>query len=195
MQSRPIKLGHVGIAVSDIDAAVAFYTKKLGMRLTERFTYPVEKVGHGVHVRAGAFVRCDTTHHNISIFQLTDPDLSKSDKHRLGLHHIAFEFASPQDLLSKFRQFRDGGVTIVNCRVGGPGNHPRFYARDMDGNLLEFYWGIDQIGWNGLPRAYPPITEIDLEAFDFEAFRREFDETEQRMIAQSANIAGVAVSC
>lgn len=194
MQSRPIKLGHVGIAVSDRDAAVDFYTQKLGLRLTERFTYPVEKVGHGVLVRAGAFVRCDTTHHAISIFQLTDPDLSKSDKHRLGPHHIAFEFASPQDLLSKFRQLRDVGVPIVNCRVGGPGNHPRFYGRDMDGNLLEFYWGIDQIGWDGLPRAYPPITEIDLEAFDFEKFRRGFDETQARLIAQSRNIAGVAIS-
>lgn len=194
MQSRPVKLGHVGIAVTNLDEAIAFYTEKLGLRLTERFTYPVEKVGHGVAVRAGGFVRCDTTHHNISIFQLTDPDLSRSEKHRLGLHHIAFEFASPQDLLAKFRQLRDAGVTIVNCRVGGPGNHPRFYARDMDGNLLEFYWGIDQIGWDGLPRAYPPISEIDLEAFDFESFRRNFDEAQANLQAQATQIDGVAIS-
>ncbi|MDF0601698.1 VOC family protein [Psychromarinibacter sp. C21-152] len=193
MQARPVKLGHVGIAVEDIDAGVAFYTEQLGLRLTERFTYE-ETVGHGVAVRAGAFVRCDATHHAISIFQLTDPDLTKASKHRLGLHHIAFEFASPEDLLSKYRQVRDAGVTIVNCRVGGPGNHPRFYAKDMDGNLLEFYWGIDQIGWDGLPRVYPPITEIDLEAFDFVAFRREFDEAQRRMIEQSSRIDGVAVS-
>lgn len=193
MQSRPVKLGHVGIAVADINAGVAFYTEKLGLRLTERFTYQ-EKVGHGVAVRAGAFVRCDATHHAISIFQLSDPDLSKPTKHRLGLHHIAFEFASPQDLLSKFRQLRDAGVPIVNCRVGGPGNHPRFYGRDMDGNLLEFYWGIDQIGWDGLPRAYPPITEIDLENFDFDGWRRDFEEAQQRMIAQTAKIEGVAIS-
>jgi catechol 2,3-dioxygenase len=58
------------------------------------------------------------------------------------------------------------------ARIGGPGNQPRFYTRDPDGNLLEFYWGIDQIGWDGVPRPYPPITEIDLEKFDFQAFDR-----------------------
>lgn len=193
MQARPIKLGHVGIAVRNIDEGVAFYTKKLGLRLTERFTYK-ETVGHGVAVRSGAFVRCDATHHVVSIFELTDPDLSTSKKHRLGLHHIAFEFASPEDLLSKYRQLKDTGVYIANCRIGGPGNHPRFYAHDMDDNLIEFYWGIDQIGWDGLPRAYPPITEIDLEAFDFVRFRKEFEAAQERMQKSGLDIDDVATS-
>lgn len=194
MQSRPVKLGHVGISVADLDEAVAFYTERLGLRLTERFTYPEEKIGHGVAVRAGAFVRCDATHHCISIFQLTDPDLSKSDKLRLGLHHLAFEFASPQDLVAKLNQLRQQGVTIVNCRIGGPGNQPRFYARDMDGNLLEFYWGIDEIGWDGLPRTYPPIQEIDLNAFDFEAFVQQREDALAVVSAQASRIDGVSVS-
>lgn len=194
MQARPVKLGHIGISVENLDDAVAFYTEKLGLRLTERFTYPAEKVGHGVAVRAGAFVRCDATHHCISIFQLTDPDLSKSDKLRLGLHHIAFEFASPADLVSKYNQLRQQGVTILNCRIGGPGNQPRFYARDMDGNQLEFYWGIDEIGWDGLPRVYPAIQEIDLNTFDFEAFSQAREDAQAQLLAQAKQIAGVGVS-
>ena len=42
-----------------------------------------------------------------------------------------------------------------------------------DGNLIEFYWGIDQVGWEGRPRAYAPIEEIDLDSYDFAAFVRE----------------------
>lgn len=173
MGTRVSRLGHVGLTVRNIDRTVAFYERYLGMKLTERFEYPKEKVGHGVAVRAGAFIRCDVTHHELSIFVMRDdilpPDAPDAARYGFGLHHIAFELATPADLLAMYRDMRDDGVEIVNCRTGGPGNQPRFYARDPDGNLLEFYWGIDQIGWVGSPRSYEPIQEIDLQTFDFEA--------------------------
>jgi hypothetical protein len=52
--------------------------------------------------------------------------------------------------------------------------------------LLEFFWGIDEVGWDGLPRDYEPIQEIDLEAFDFEGFIAERDEAAARMRAAAA---------
>ena len=189
MQVRVKKLGHVGITVRSIDHTVEFYSRYLGMRLTERFEYPKERIGHGVTVAAGAFIRCDTTHHALSIFQLIDgllPD-NAPDGTRigLGLHHVAFELNSPEDLKELYRKMKDGGVTIVNCRKGGPGNQPRFYARDPDGNLLEFYWGIDEIGWDGLARAYDPIEEIDLLAFDFNAYAETREKDAEKIRAKS----------
>lgn len=192
MQSRPVRIGHIGLSVADIDEAVKFYTEIIGLRLTERFTYPPEKIGHGVAVRAGAFVRCNATHHAISIFQLTDPDLTNSDKMRLGMHHLAFEFASPQDLVAKYNELKEKGVKIVNARKGGPGNQPRFYVEDMDGNLLEFYWGIDEIGWDGLARQYPPIQEIDLKDFDFDAFVAERERMGRATLNKRGEIEGVS---
>lgn len=174
MQPRITKLGHVGITVRDIDRTIAFYGKYLGMQLTEKFEYEENRLGHGVAVQAGAFIRCGTTHHEMSLFKMRadilPADAPPAPRFGFGLHHIAFELASPDDLKDLFVRMRDDGVEIVNCRRGGPGNQPRFYARDPDGNLLEFYWGIDQIGWNGTPRKYHPIEEIDLLAFDFDAF-------------------------
>jgi catechol-2,3-dioxygenase len=70
---------------------------------------------------------------------------------------------------------RQRGVPIASARKGGPGNQPRFYIHDPDGNQVEFYWGIDQIGWQGKPRPYPPIQEIALEEFDFDAYIAERD--------------------
>jgi catechol 2,3-dioxygenase len=78
---------------------------------------------------------------------------------------------------------RGRGVPIVNCRKGGPGNQPRFYARDPDGYLLEFFWSIDEVGWDGFPREYEPIQEIDLEAFDFDGFLAQREEAAARVRA------------
>jgi catechol 2,3-dioxygenase len=186
MKPRVSRLGHIGLTVRDVDRTIDFYTKYLGMKLTEKFVYPEDRVGHGVAVAEGAFIRCDVTHHELSIFRMREDILSKSSpdapRHGFGLHHIAFELSSPEALLGLLKQMKDDGVEIVNCRKGGPGNQPRFYARDPDGNLLEFYWGIDQIGWQGIPRAYDPIEEIDLFSFDFEAYvaRREKEALESR---------------
>jgi catechol 2,3-dioxygenase-like lactoylglutathione lyase family enzyme len=177
LEPRPVRIGHIGIVVSDLDEAVRFYTEVVGLRLSERFEYPDEPVGHGVSVAAGAFVRCDSAHHCISIFSLRG-DLARDGTQPgslFGLHHIAFELPTPDDLLAKLRQVRARGVEIVQARRGGPGNQPRFYVRDPDGNLVEFFWGIDTIGWEGRARPYAPIEEIDLEQFDFEGFVRERD--------------------
>jgi catechol 2,3-dioxygenase-like lactoylglutathione lyase family enzyme len=192
LEPRPVRIGHIGLVVSDIDRAVRFYTEVVGLRLTERFTYP-EEVGHGATVAAGAFVRCDSAHHCISIFTLrSDPRTRAAQGEALGLHHLAFEMATPEELLAKLRQVREHGVAIVSARRGGPGNQPRFYIRDPDGNLVEFYWGIDQVGWEGRARKYRPIEEIDLPAFDFAGFVREREEAAASQAAASAAAATVA---
>lgn len=170
MHPSPTKIGHIGIAVRDLDRSIDFYCGTLGLKLTERFEYPEDEIGHGVAVAAGAFVRCNSTHHSLSIFVYKEGVGVEVDATTYGLHHIAFELPTPDQLLELYRHVRHNGVAIVNARRGGPGNQPRFYVRDPDGNLLEFYWGIDEVGWDGIPRRYDPITEIDLESFDFEAF-------------------------
>jgi catechol 2,3-dioxygenase-like lactoylglutathione lyase family enzyme len=164
------------VTVRDLDRTVDFYSRYVGLRLTERFDYPEDEVGHGVHVTAGAFVRCASDHHCISFFSLKDGREPNPEGQVFGLHHIAFEMRTPAELLAIYHKFKRAGIEIVNARRGGPGNQPRFYARDPDGNLLEFYWGIDQIGWDGQPREYPPIEEIDLDSFDFAAFDAARDE-------------------
>lgn len=168
MQTRAVRVGHIGIAVRDLDRAQEFYTEVVGLRLTERFRY-ADQVGHGGEMAIAAFLRSDATHHCIVLFERRGATTS-ADGADLGLHHLAFEMATPEHLLDRYRECRRRGVEVVSARRGGPGNQPRFYARDPDGNLVEFYWGIDQIGWDGRPRAYVPIQEIDLETFDFDAY-------------------------
>lgn len=193
MKARVRNMGHVAIVVRDVDRSVSFYTDMLGMRLTEGLEEPTDEVGHGVTAAAAAYVRCDGSHHTISIFRLSEgllpEDAPDASVLRIGFHHMAFELATPDDLVAKYCEMRDAGVPIVQCRKGGPGNHPRFYARDPDGHLLEFYWGIDEVGWDGLARGYEPIQEIDLEAFDFEGYVAAREAAGARVQAVAASTA------
>jgi catechol 2,3-dioxygenase-like lactoylglutathione lyase family enzyme len=160
-----LRVGHVGLLVSDLERSLAFWVGVVGLRLTERLEYP-EGVGHGAGVAAAAFLRSDAAHHSIALFV---PRAGLPEAGR-GLHHLAFDLPTPEALLAKLHAMRAAGVAIEDMREGGPGNQPRFYVRDPDGTLVEFYWGLDDIGWDGRPRPYGPITSIDLEAFDFRAF-------------------------
>lgn len=190
------RIGHIGITVRDLDRSIAFYTDVLGLTLTERFEYPEEAVGHGTAVEAGAFVRCDSTHHCISMFRLKgakDAPDTDTGVPLAGLHHIAFELDTPEVLLSLYDHLVAEGVPIVNARRGGPGNQPRFYAQDPDGHLLEFYWGIDHVGWDGVARGYPAIEEIDITAFDFDAFIAE-RERAARQVADAVEAADGAAT-
>jgi catechol 2,3-dioxygenase-like lactoylglutathione lyase family enzyme len=193
LEPRPVRMGHIGIVVRDLDRTIDFYSEVVGLHLTERFNYPEETVGHGVTVDAGAFMRCDSNHHCISIFTLRR-EFEGDDRvgPGPGLHHIAFEMATPEQLVAKFRDVRARNLPIVNARRGGPGNQPRFYIHDPDGNLLEFFWGIDQVGWDGRPRAYGAIEEIDLLGFDFQRFVRERDEAvaEQAVLPPASLVVG-----
>src|SRR5204862_5750175 len=94
------RIGHIGITVADLDRTVEFYCRFLGLRLTERFDYGESDVGHGSDVIAGAFVRCDSTHHCISFFVRRDSGEASTRSgggepstrgSELGLHHLAFE--------------------------------------------------------------------------------------------------------
>lgn len=169
MQAKVAAIGHVGLAVRDLDASVSFFTDIVGLTLTERFQYPKEEVGHGRLVTAAAFLRCGTTHHCIALFALK-PQEGMPDSGRFGLHHIGFEMRTPTELISKYRDLRGINAPIVNARKGGPGNMVRFYVLDPDGNTVEFYWGADEIGWQAAAREYPPIQEIEFESFDFEEY-------------------------
>jgi catechol 2,3-dioxygenase len=161
-----MRLGHVAIVASDLERSLAFYVGLVGLQLTEHIEYPDADAGHGVTVARGAFLRCDETHHRLAIFVLRGAEGPPVGG---GLHHLAFELPTPEALLAKLRELREAGVEIVNHRKGGPGNQPRFYAHDPDGHLVEFYWGIDTIAPGDPVPGHEPITEIDLEGYDFVA--------------------------
>jgi catechol-2,3-dioxygenase len=167
MGVRPRRIGHFGLIAVDMERVAAFYREVLRMDESDRMDFPDTSP-----FAEAIWLRCNTDHHVISIFRLRDPPPHWETGRAAapGLHHIAFELDTFEQLRDAARYARENGVPIDGMRTGGPGTQLRLYLLDPEGNVVELYWGIDQIGWDGRSRVYPPIEDVDLETLDVEAW-------------------------
>jgi catechol 2,3-dioxygenase-like lactoylglutathione lyase family enzyme len=155
------RIGHIGLIARDLDRMVDFYCDVLGFKLSDRHSFPATSA-----YREGAWLRCDTDHHAMSMFDLRTPPDEPSTRATTGLHHFAFEMPCFEALQHAARLVRELGLPLQGQRTGGPGNQLRLYFWDPEDNIIELYWEIDQVGSDGHVREYPPIVDIDLETFD-----------------------------
>jgi catechol 2,3-dioxygenase len=133
------KIGHVVLNVTDLDAAVAFYTGVLGLEVSDR--YPDTMVPGGM-----VFLRCNADHHGVAL-------VGGAERFpRTSLNHFAFEVASVEDVFRARAWLRDRDVPIVFEGRRRAGCQVAIEFRDPDGNNLEIYWSIDQIGTNAAAR-------------------------------------------
>jgi catechol 2,3-dioxygenase-like lactoylglutathione lyase family enzyme len=130
------KIGHVVLNVSDLDAAVRFYTEVLGLLVSDR--YPDSMVPGGM-----VFLRCNTDHHGVALVGGA-PTLERS-----SLNHFAFEVGAPDDVFRARAWLRARGVPIVFEGRRRAGCQLAVEFQDPDGNNLEIYWGLDQVGTGG----------------------------------------------
>jgi catechol 2,3-dioxygenase-like lactoylglutathione lyase family enzyme len=133
------KLGHVVLNVTDLDAAVRFYTELLGLTVSDR--YPDSMVPGGM-----VFMRCNADHHGVALVG----GAAKSE--RTTLNHFAFEVATLDEVFRTRTWLRKHGVTIVFEGRRRAGCQIAVEFQDPDGNNVEVYWGIDQVGTNGYVR-------------------------------------------
>lgn len=130
------KLGHVVLNVTDLEASVRFYTDVLGLRVSDR--YPDSMLPGGM-----VFLRFNTDHHGVALVG----GAPKSE--RGSLNHFAFEVGTVDEVFRARAWLREHGVPIhfegrrrAGCQIG-------IEFKDPDGNNLEIYWNIDQIGTEG----------------------------------------------
>jgi catechol 2,3-dioxygenase len=133
------KIGHVVLNVTDLEASVRFYTEVLGLRISDR--YPDTMVPGGM-----VFLRCNTDHHGVALVG----GAARLD--RTSLNHFAFEVGSPDEVFRARAWLRQHGVPIVFEGRRRAGCQLAVEFTDPDGNNLEIYWGLDQIGTDGRAR-------------------------------------------
>ncbi len=136
------RVGHVGIYVADLEAAIDWYTGVLGLTLTGRWAMP----GGGEIV----FLRFQENHHDIVL--MPKPEVAAGDPAGNRLQHIAMEMENRDEWLKALAALRAAGVKITagplvhgfeggtgpGTLAGGSGSRS-FYFEDPDGNSLELY--------------------------------------------------------
>ena len=141
MQFQLRKIGHVVLNVTDLERALAFYTGILGLQVSDR--YPDSMVPGGM-----VFLRLNPDHHGVALVGGARPSEHTS------LNHFAFEVGSLDEVFRARAWLRERGVPIHFEGRRRAGCQVAIEFRDPDGNNLEIYWGIDQVGSDGHVR--PP---------------------------------------
>lgn len=118
------RIGHAHLKVSDLERAVAFYTRFLHLHL-------VEQVGNHY-----AFLTGGTMHHEIALQNLGAYAMPQNPR-SIGLYHVAFEVPDRASLAAAYQRLTEAGVDVA------PVDHLiswALYFSDPDGNGLEIYW-------------------------------------------------------
>jgi catechol 2,3-dioxygenase-like lactoylglutathione lyase family enzyme len=127
------RLGHVAIAVRDVERSKDFYGRILGFKLLE------QDPDHG-----GVFMSLGGLGNTLDLFQCPDPDAAGASEadptrmNRLGVRHTAFAVETERDLEDAYHALQREGVEIL--RALDHQSQKSIYFHDPDGNLLEIVW-------------------------------------------------------
>ena len=120
----PRKLAHVVLNTVDIDAACAFYTEVLGMRISDWSEHQM------------AFLRCNSDHHVIAFNQAD----------WTSINHVAYEMTSIDHFMRGIGRLRQHGVTpLWGPGRHGPGSNTFSYFADPAGLVCEYTSDIAQV--------------------------------------------------
>ena len=137
------KIGPVNLFVSDLGKALDFYSNELGFVITEEVNYR----GHRV-----VFLRNGSEHHSLGLFP-------KALRAELGCSphtscmSFGVEVGSYEQLRNAVTFLKENGVTFKEIpHELHPGVDYAAFAQDSDGHLIQFYYYMEQLGWDGKPR-------------------------------------------
>jgi catechol 2,3-dioxygenase-like lactoylglutathione lyase family enzyme len=136
MTVRPRRLGHALLFTPDVDRQVDFYTRVLGMKLSDR---------SGTLI---AFLRSNTDHHTLALLASPGP----------GFHHGSFQVGSVDEIaMGAVRMIDRGWQPGWGLGRHVIGSNYFYYIRDPWGSLAEYYFDLDYIpedcAWE--PRDFP----------------------------------------
>ena len=128
---KPLKIDHVGIAVTSIDEAIGLYLDGLGIEEVEREEVLSQKVN---------IASLQVGESTIELVEATDPEspIAKFiDKKGTGIHHLALEV---EDIESALERLKEKGYRLIDetPRPGAGGKKIAFlHPKATSGVLLE----------------------------------------------------------
>lgn len=139
-ESAPIGVTHVVLNTVDLDAAVDFYTRVLGLQVSDWSEHQM------------AFLRCNSYHHAIAFNQAS----------WASLNHVAYEMPSVDHFMRGIGRLRHHGqLPLWGPGRHGPGNNTFSYFADPSRMVCEYTSEVQQIvqaDW--LPRVWCRVPEL-----------------------------------
>lgn len=132
---RPTKLGHLVLKVRDINRSVAFYTEVVGLEISDWID------GHMV------FMRCGEDHHDLALLQLPSGHTDAPSGQYPSVEHFSYRLETLDEMEAVAAMLQARGI-VIDRGIGkhGPGENTFLVFRDPDGNNVEFYTDMTQIG-------------------------------------------------
>ncbi len=133
-------LHHFGVETRHLERMVDWYAKVVGM-VTMCSTANARGSEAGVSMSA-AFVSNDRANHRMALFSLPELQEDTDKKAHTKLQHVAFEYATIDDLLNSYARIKGLGIEPILTTDHGP--TISFYYKDPDGNSVELF--VDNFG-------------------------------------------------
>src|SRR6201996_1574377 len=163
---RPFKIrrvGHFGYNCLDIDQMLAFYVDGLGLIISDQSERmpsrlpaderaklsPNEKLLH--------FTRFGSEHHQLVFISQKVWDWVGQNNGSAGasINQITWQVGSLAEVVNGDAWVADQDQHLLRSGRDMPGSNWHTYLFDPEGHINELYYGMEQIGWDGLskPRA------------------------------------------
>ena len=160
MLPRPFKvrrLGHFGFNVEKIEEGRRFYGDLLGFTASDTLDFsraPWFPKDADLGDPRGYFMRYGTDHHAFVLFpkRVMDHRADRKFAPEVTINQITWQCGSLKEIVDAHSYFERHQVRIQRVGRDMPGSNWHVYVYDPDGHTNEFYYGIEQIGWNGLSK-------------------------------------------
>ncbi|TAJ76361.1 VOC family protein [bacterium] len=148
---RFTKIGHIGLYCRDIKKMTDFYTNVLGMKVSD------------VNERGMVFLRHGNDHHSFALVPMSEEEKKKPAGPQ-ALQHIAFEVWDMEEL-KKIKKYLQGKGVKGGPKIKheGPGGNYVYDFQDPEGNQLQFFCGMDQVGWDDRSRPKEQWNRFELD--------------------------------
>ena len=81
------------------------------------------------------------------------PPADRKFRPEVTINQITWQVGSLKEVVDAFHYFQERDVPIQRVGRDMPGSNWHCYVYDPDGHTNEFYYGIEQVGWNDLEQA------------------------------------------
>lgn len=160
---RPFKirrLGHFGYNCVDIDAMLDFYVDGLGLIVSDRSGTMPARLPAEVQAELGPnekmlhFTRFGSEHHQLVFISQRVWDWVGQANGSAGasINQVTWQVGSLAEVVGGAEWIWGRGERLLRSGRDMPGSNWHTYLFDPEGHINELFYGMEQIGWDGLSK-------------------------------------------